>query len=101
VLNDPLYRAEAYDLHTNQEVKLSEALLGTRISVSTLDDKKLSLKIPPGTRPGTKMPMPGQGLPHMKGSKKGDHYVKIQVKLPKQLTDEQKKLVEKLAETGL
>ena len=101
VLNDPSYHAEVYDLHMNQEVKLSEILLGTRISVSTLDDKKLSLKIPPGTQPGTKMRMPGQGIPHMKGSKKGDLFVKIQVKLPKQLTDEQKKLIDKLAETGL
>ena len=101
VLNDPLYRAEKYDLHTNQELKLSEAVLGTRISVPTLDDKQLSLKIPPGTKPGTKMRMSGHGLPHMKGNKKGDLYVKIQVKLPRQLTDEQKKLIEKLAETGL
>jgi DnaJ-class molecular chaperone len=45
--------------------------------------------------------MPGQGLPHMKSKKKGDLYVKIQVKLPKQLTDEQKDLIDKLAETGL
>jgi curved DNA-binding protein len=101
VLTDPRYRAEKYDLYLNQELKLSEVLLGTTISVSTLDDKKLSLKIPPGTSPGTKMRMPGQGLPHMKGNKKGDLYVKIQVKLPKQLTDEQQKLIEKLAEAGL
>ena len=101
VFNDPSYRAEAYDLHMDQELKLSEAVLGTSISVSTLDDRKLSLKIPPGTRSGTKMRMPGHGLPHMKGNKKGDLYVKIQVKLPRQLTDEQKKLIEKLAETGL
>jgi curved DNA-binding protein len=101
VLNDPLYRAEKYDLYLNQELKLSEILLGTRISVSTLDDKKLSLKIPPGTSPGTKMRMPGQGLPHMKGNKKGDLYVKIQVKLPGKLTDEQEKLIEKLAGAGL
>jgi curved DNA-binding protein len=101
VLDDPLYRAENYDLHTTQELKLSEAVLGTQISVSTLDDKKLSLKIPPGTRPGTKMRMPGHGLPHMKSKKKGDLYVKIQVRLPRHLTDEQKNLIEKLAETGL
>jgi curved DNA-binding protein len=101
VLNDPLFRAEAYDLHMNEELKLSEAVLGTNISVSTLDGKKLSLKIPPGTRPGTKMRMPGHGLPHMKSKKKGDLYVKIQVRLPSRLTDEQKKLIEKLAETGL
>ena len=101
VLIDPKYHAEKYDLYQNQELKLSELLLGTSISVSTLDDKKLSLKIPPGTSPGTKMRMPGQGLPHMKGNKKGDLYVKIQVKLPGQLTDEQKKLIEKLAAAGL
>ena len=101
VLNDPLYHAEKYDLHMNQELKLSEAVLGTHISVPTLDDKQLSLKIPPGTKPGTKMRMSGHGLPHMKGNKKGDLYVKIQIKLPRQLTDEQKKLIEQLAETGL
>lgn len=101
VLNDPLYHAEKYDLHMNQELKLSEAVLGTHISVPTLDDKQLSLKIPPGTRPGTKMRMSGHGLPHMKGNKKGDLYVKIQIKLPRQLTDEQKKLIEQLAEMGL
>ncbi len=101
VLNDPSYSADEYDLHMNQELKLSDALLGTSISVSTLDDRKLSLKIPPGTRPGTKMRMPGHGLPHMKSNKKGDLFVKIEVKLPKKLTDEQKKLIQKLAETGL
>ena len=101
VLNDPLFSSEGYDLYMNQELKLSEAVLGTSISVSTLDDKKLSLKIPPGTRPGTKMRMPGHGLPHMKGRKKGDLLVKIQVKLPTKLTDEQKKLIEKLAVAGL
>jgi curved DNA-binding protein len=85
----------------NHELKLSEAVLGTSISVPTLDGKKLSLKIPPGTKSGTKMRMSGHGLPHMKGNKKGDLYVKIQVNLPKQLSDEQRKLIEKLAEAGL
>ena len=101
MLNDPLYRAENYDLYMNHELKLSEAVLGTSISVPTLDGKKLSLKIPPGTKPGTKMRMSGHGLPHMKGQKKGDLYVKIQVNLPKTLSDEQRKLIEKLAEAGL
>jgi curved DNA-binding protein len=101
MLRDPSYSAEGYDLHMTYDLKLSEAVLGTSISVATLDDKKLSLKIPPGTRPGTKMRMPGHGLPHMKGSKKGDLFVKIQIKLPRKLTDEQKKLIEKLAEAGL
>jgi len=101
VLSDAVYRFENYDLHMDHGLKLSEAVLGTRISVPTLEGKKLSLKIPPGTKPGTKMRMSGHGLPHMKGNKKGDLYVKIQIKLPKQLTKEQRNLIEKLAEAGL
>ena len=101
VIKDPVYSVEDYDLYMTHELKLTEAILGTSISVPTLDDKKLSLKIPPGTKPGTKMRMSGRGLPHMKGSRKGDLFVKIQTKMPKQLTAEQKRLIEKLAQTGL
>jgi curved DNA-binding protein len=101
VLNDPQYRVEDHDLYMMRELKLSEALLGTRLSVPTLDDKQLNLKIPPGTKPGTKMRMSGHGLPHMKGNKRGDLYVEIQLKMPKQLTKEQLELIEKLAGTGL
>lgn len=101
VLNDPVYQVENHDLHVNQEIKLSEIILGTSISVPTLDEKQLNLKIPPGTKPGTKMRMSGHGLPHMKGGKKGDLYLKIQLKLPKKLTDEQKELIDKLAAAGM
>jgi DnaJ-class molecular chaperone len=47
------------------------------------------------------MRMSGHGLPHMKGGKKGDLYLKIQLKLPQKLTDEQKKLIKELAATGM
>lgn len=101
VLNDPVFSAENHDLYLNQELKLSEAILGTTIAVPTIDDKQLSLKIPPGTKPGTKMRLSGHGLPAMKGNKKGDLFVRIQIKVPKQLDARQKKLVEDLAATGL
>ena len=101
VLDDPDFDVKGYDLYLNREVKLSEALLGTTISVPTLDNKTLSLKIPPGTKPGTKMRMSGRGLPVMKAKKNGDLYVKIQFKMSKNLTHEQKNLIKKLAEEGL
>ena len=101
VIQDPVFSIEGYDLYMVYDLKLTEAILGTSISVPTIDDKKLSLKIPPGTKPGTKMRMAGRGLPHMKGSRKGDLFVKIQIKMPKSLTDEQKALIEKLAQKGL
>ena len=101
VLNDPVFSAENHDLLLNQDLKLSEALLGTTIAVPTIDDKRLSLKIPPGTKHGTKMRLPGHGLPTMKSNRKGDLYVQIKILVPKELNEEQKKLVKQLADTGL
>ena len=101
LLKDPVYNLEGNDLHITHEIKLTEAILGTRINVPTLADKELSLKIPPGTRHKTKMRLPGHGLPHMNGSKRGDLYVDIQVNVPKTLTEDQQRLIEQLADAGL
>ena len=101
MLNDPLFSAENQDLYLNRELKISEAILGTTIAVPTIADKQLSLKIPPGTKHGTKLRLPGHGLPAMKGNINGDLYVRIMINVPKQLDEKQKKLVEDLAATGL
>jgi curved DNA-binding protein len=61
----------------------------------------LSLKIPPGTRHKTKMRLPGHGLPMMKEAGKGNLFVIILVEMPKELTEEQKKLVDQLSDVGL
>ena len=91
VIEDPNYEVNGYDLYLSREVKISEALLGTALSVPTLEGKTLNLRIPPGSKPGTKLRMTGHGLPVMKEKKKGDLYVKIQIEIPKKLTREQKK----------
>jgi curved DNA-binding protein len=101
VLNDLVFSSENYDLYIDRELKLSEAILGTTVSVPTIDDKQLSLKIPPGTKQGTKMRLSGHGLPDMKNNKKGDLYVRVYVTIPQNLNKEQKKIVDKLAAVGL
>ena len=101
VMDDPVFKRDDYDLIVYRSLKLSQVLLGVQIDVPTIDGRELSLKIPPGTRHKTKLRLGGHGLPHMKGSGRGDLYVVVLVDLPKQLTDEQKKLVSKLADTGL
>lgn len=101
VLNHPLYDVQAQDLYINRDIKLSEAILGTNISVPTLSGKELKLKIPAGTKHKTKMRLSGHGLPHMHGNGQGDLYVRIDIKMPKRLTKKQKGLIEQLAETGL
>jgi curved DNA-binding protein len=96
-----VFSVGGHDLYIHRDLKLSEVIFGTKINVPTPDGRELSLKIPPGTKHGTKMRLSGHGLPGMKGKKRGDIYVRIRVIIPKSLTREQKKLFEKLAETGL
>ena len=101
VLDHPVYDVQAQDLYINRDIKLSEAILGTNISVPTLSGKELKLKIPAGTKHKTKMRLSGHGLPHMHGKGQGDLYVRIDIRMPKRLTKKQKSLIEQLAETGL
>ncbi|WP_319526527.1 DnaJ C-terminal domain-containing protein [uncultured Desulfosarcina sp.] len=101
VMTDPIFTNEEYDLHTTVTIRLSESLLGTQVGIPTLEGKELSLKIPPGTRHKTRMRLAGHGLPKMKGHSKGDLYVTVSVDIPKKLTSEQKKIVQKLAATGM
>jgi curved DNA-binding protein len=101
VLGHPVYDVQVQDLYINRDIKLSEAILGTNISVPTLSGKELKLKIPAGTKHKTKMRLSGHGLPHMHGKGQGDLYVRIDIKMPKRLTKKQKSLIEQLAETGL
>jgi len=99
--DDPVYTAKEHDLYVERNIRLTEAILGTKISIPTLEGKELSLKIPPGTRQGTKLRLPCHGLPHMQGKKKGDLYVSIHIDIPSNLNAEQKMLMEKLAASGL
>ncbi|MFO7840194.1 MAG: DnaJ C-terminal domain-containing protein [Desulfosalsimonadaceae bacterium] len=101
LVQDPFYRADGYDLYMDREIKLTEALLGTKISVPTVDGKQLSLTIPPGTQHKKKMRLSGHGIPHMKGNGAGNLYVVVNVKMPAKLNKKQKELVEELAETGV
>jgi len=101
VVDDPVYSSEEHDLTIHRDIRLTEALLGTVVSVPTIDGKELSLKIPPGTKHKTRMRLAGHGIPQMKGDVRGDLYVCINIQMPQNLTDEQKSLIEKLAQTGL
>jgi curved DNA-binding protein len=101
VAEDPVFRLEGCDVYLNKSVRLSEAVLGTRISIPTPDGKEFTMKIPAGTKPKTKMRITGHGAPFMNADKNGDLYVIIDVDIPKTLTDGQKKLIDQLADSGL
>ena len=101
ILDHLIFQREGNDLYIDKEIKFSEAVLGTQIEVPTIEGKKLNLKVPAGTRSGSKMRLKGYGIPSRNGKIKGDAYVKINVDVPKKLSEEQKTLIEKLQELDL
>jgi len=101
VAPDPLFVRKGNDLEISREISLTEAVLGTRIEVPTLDDKKLSLKVRPGSQSHTQMRLRGHGVPLPAGEGRGDLYVKLIVRLPKSLTPDQEALFRELASRGL
>lgn len=96
---DPRFRRTGNDLHTTASIDLYTAVLGGEATVDTLDGK-VKLKIKPETQNGTKTRLKGKGFPVYKHEGQfGDLYVTLDVKLPTNLTEEQKELFRKLAQT--
>ena len=98
---DSRFTPDGHDVLIYRNIKLTEAVLGTSLSVPTLEGKAMNVKIPPGTRHGTRLRLAGLGIPMMRSAERGDLFVVVQVDLPKDLSEEQQELFEKLAATGL
>ncbi len=101
LVKDAEYAVEGYDITLDKKIKLTEALLGTKISVPTLDSKDLALKIPAGIQHKTKLRLAQLGLPSMNSKKRGDLYIRVIINTPELLTAEQKRLIQSLADSGL
>ena len=92
------FTREGRDLVQEKRLKLTDLLLGASLEVQAPDGTTHTLRIPGGTQPGTRVRMRGFGL----GLKdqKGDLYVKVQAELPRNLSDDDRKLVEELKARG-
>lgn len=96
----PVFDREGDDITVEKEIGFSEAVLGTTIEVPTLEGTK-KVTIPPGTQSHTKMRLRGQGIPHFRGTGKGDEYVKVIVRVPKRVSDKSRKLIEELSKENI
>jgi molecular chaperone DnaJ len=92
------FRREGLDLHCTVPINLAQATLGSRIRVSTIEGKKVSLKIPPGTQPGTRFRIAGQGIE--KNGRRGDQFVQVKVVVPEEVDEAQAKLMREFAEAA-
>jgi curved DNA-binding protein len=91
----PDFRARGSDLHYDLDLAPWEAVLGTTVSVPTLESP-VKVRIPAGTNNGCQLRVRGRGLPRGRDGERGDLYVVVNVQLPPQLSDEERELWEKL-----
>ncbi|MCZ6628664.1 MAG: molecular chaperone DnaJ [SAR324 cluster bacterium] len=93
----PFFFREDDDIFCEMPISLVKAALGTDIVVPTLNGRA-ELKIPPGTQSGRQFRMKSKGIPHLRGSGRGDQYVRVTVEIPTNLSKKQRELLQEFGE---
>lgn len=91
------FERQGSNLYSSAPVTFAQAALGSMITVKTLDGTE-KLEIPPGTQTGSVFRVKEKGMPVLGGRGRGDLFVAVTVVTPKNLTKEQRKLLEQLAD---
>ena len=98
VARHAFFEREESNLFCQISISFSQAALGASIEVPGLDHESEVLKVPPGTQAGAVFRLKGRGIKDLRGHRKGDMYVKVQVKTPENLNKDEKALLRRLAE---
>lgn len=96
-----LFERKGDNVLLKQDITFSQAVLGDKIDIPTLEGKKISMKVPSGTESGKILKVSSRGIPHFRGFGRGDMYVQLNVKIPEKISKSQKDLLEKLKKEGL
>lgn len=95
----PTFQRQEYDLYSSEPISFTQAALGGRITINTIDGP-YDLDIKPGTQTDTKVKLKGKGVPTLRNKNvRGDHYVTLVVQVPDKLTEEQKSILNQYANT--
>lgn len=95
----PFFTRDEDDLIYDLEMNPAQAALGFEAEIPTLEGDTASLRIPPGTQSGRVFVLKGKGMPRLHGGGRGDLLVRASLVIPTNLTDEQRELFRKLAES--
>lgn len=85
---DARWRREGDDLVHALSIGISEAVLGTTVTVPVIEEGETSLDIPAGTAHGTVMRLRGKGMPRLRRRGRGDLLVEIEIAIPERVSDE-------------
>lgn len=98
VREHPYFRRDGADIYVELPISLTEAALGGEVTVPTVDGRA-TVKIPPGASGGTRLRLRGKGTADPKSGSKGDQYVVLKIVLPREISEEGRKLLSELART--
>ena len=101
VQSHPEFIRREDDLIVEKRIPFSKACLGTELEITTLEGKRIKVKVPAGVQQESKLRIKGHGLPSGPIGSRGDIFVKIAVRIPKDISEEQQDIIDKLAESGL
>lgn len=93
-----LFIRKGTDLYIDMDVPMTVAVLGGEIQVPTLKGN-VKYTVPEGTQPGTTFRLKEQGVPRLNSTARGDLFVRTNVSIPKRLSDEQREMVKRLADS--
>ncbi|MEO3807935.1 DnaJ C-terminal domain-containing protein [Sphaerisporangium sp. B11E5] len=97
-ISDPRYRVQGRDLYVPLPLTPWEGALGATVALDT-PGGEAKLKVPPGTSTGRRLRLRGRGLPNPRGAP-GDLYAEARIMVPPRLTDEERRLYERLADVS-
>ncbi len=88
-----IFERDGSTLYVKVPIHFVEAILGGDIEVPTLEGME-TIRIEPGTKPGSVIRLPGRGVPILKTGKRGDLLIEIDVEIPKEISKRQKELLQ-------
>jgi molecular chaperone DnaJ len=95
VAEDERFERDGSDLISTASIPATEAMLGTTVTVPTLEGEE-EIEVEPGTQPGHQYVLKGIGLPRLNGRRRGNQRVVLEVFVPTNLSEEQRELAERL-----
>ncbi|MEN8188483.1 MAG: J domain-containing protein [Thermodesulfobacteriota bacterium] len=101
IASHPHFERDGDDLITEKGIDFSEACLGTKVEVETLEGKKFNVTVPAGVQSDSRLRLKGHGMPSGPVGKRGNLYVRVVVNVPETLSKEQQKVMDSLQEVGL
>ncbi len=92
------FKREGNNIIYTKPINVAQAVLGAKVKVPTLEGE-MTVDIPPGTQSGQVFRLKGKGVPYIKSNRRGDQLIGVVVDMPRNLTPEQRRLFEHLANT--